>query len=211
MTLIQADARVLLPALPAGGADLVLTDPPYVFDRGGTYFRRWFPELPDGEWATVFRELYRVLASPAHCYVFSDARIKTVFDEAAAAAGFAVRIPLVWDKLAIGLGGAWRSQYELIAWYAKGPPLPVGRRSTQGNVLRAARVRGYPAEKPLAVLRQLIMRSTAPGAIVLDPFCGSGSIGRAARQLGRRAILADIDASAAERRLRLAALHRVSD
>ncbi|MGH2890944.1 MAG: DNA methyltransferase [Solirubrobacteraceae bacterium] len=205
--LLQADARRLLPTLPAGAADLIVTDPPYVFDRGGTYFRTWFPELADAEWPAVFRELHRVLASPGHAYVFCDARIKPIFDAAAAGAGFQVRIPLIWDKLALGLGATWRSQYESIAWYAKGPPLARGTDHTHvGNVLRAPRVRGYPAEKPVAILRTLIMQSSRPGDLVLDPFCGSGNVGRAARRLGRRALLADIDPTTAEQRLRVSAL-----
>jgi site-specific DNA-methyltransferase (adenine-specific) len=204
--LLEGDARQLLRQLPAGSVDLVVTDPPYRFDRGGTYFRQWFAELDDDAWPAIFAELYRVLASPAHAYVFCDARVKPIFDQAAATAGFRVRIPLIWDKLAIGLGGTWRSQYEFIAWFAKGPPLPAGRRSTQGNVLRHPRVRGYPTEKPVRVLRELVKQASCPGATVLDPFAGSGNVGRAARQLGRRALLLDIDASAAEQRLRVTAL-----
>jgi site-specific DNA-methyltransferase (adenine-specific) len=84
--------------------------------------------------------------------------------------------------------------------------VPAEERSSLANVLRTPRVRGYPAEKPIAVLRQLIAQSSSPGSIVLDPFCGSGNVGRAARQLGRRALLADVDAATAERRLRLTAL-----
>jgi site-specific DNA-methyltransferase (adenine-specific) len=206
VTLIQADARQLLPHLPAGAVDLIVTDPPYHFCRGGTYFREWFAELDDDEWPAIFAQLHRVLASPANAYVFCDARTKPIFDQAARAAGFRVQIPLIWDKLSIGLGGTWRSQWEFIAWYAKGPPLPAAQRSSQANVLRAPRVRGYPTEKPIAVLRRLIAQSSPPGAIVLDPFCGSGNVGRAARQLGRRALLADINAKTAERRLRLTAL-----
>lgn len=208
MRLVEGDARELLAQLPAGAVDLVLTDPPYKFDHGGTWFREWFAELPDEEWPAIFLELYRVLARSAHAYVFCDARAKPIFDRAAQAAGFVVRPPLIWDKESIGLGyGTWRAQYEFIAWYAKGPALPI-RSSCQGNVLRAARVRGYPSEKPVGVLRRLIAQASSPGAVVLDPFAGSGNVGRAARQLGRRAVLVDVDASAAERRLRVTALRR---
>lgn len=189
----------------------MLTDPPYQFDRGGTYFRQWFAELGDDEWPAIFAGLHRALASPAHAYVFCDARVKPVFDAAASAAGFRVRTPLVWDKLSVGLGGTWRAQYEFIAWYSKGPPRQAVEPRTQGNVLRAPRVRGYPTEKPISVLRRLLAHSTSPGTVVLDPFCGSGNVGRAARQLGRRAVLADVDASTAERRLRLAAFRPVID
>lgn len=208
MRLVEGDARLILPTLPAGSINLAVTDPPYSFGRGGNHFRRWFPELGDDEWEAVFRELYRLLSSPGHAYVFCDARVKSIFDQAACAAGFRVRIPLVWDKLSVGLGGpggTWRNQYESISWYCKGPPIAAPG-AQPANVLRAPRVHGYPAEKPVAILRQLITQSSRRGQLVLDPFCGSGSTGRAARELGRRALLIDVDAAAAAQRLRVRAL-----
>lgn len=63
----------------------------------------------------------------------------------------------------------------------------------------------YPTEKPQRLLRPLIEQSSQPGELVLDPFCGSGSVGRAARDLGRQALLCDVDAAYAGRRLRLVA------
>jgi hypothetical protein len=42
-----------------------------------------------------------------------------------------------------------------------------------------------------------------PSELVLDPFCGSGATGHAARSLSRRALLADVDTATARRRLRL--------
>jgi len=202
--LLEVDATVALEALEPATVDLVVTDPPYRFDRGGTYFREWFADLPDEVWPAVFEQLHRALAPDATAYVFCDPRVHPIFDAAARRAGFRVRAPIVWDKLSIGLGGAWRAQYEFIAWYEKGSP---GRASaTLGNVRRHARVRGYPTEKPVSLLRELIMQSSAAGELVLDPFCGSGNTGRAARQLGRRALLMDIDTTTAERRLRVRAL-----
>jgi len=62
----------------------------------------------------------------------------------------------------------------------------------------------YPTEKPVALMKTLISQSTHTGELVLDPFCGSGSTGRAARELGRRPLLCDLDAAAAARRLRVA-------
>jgi DNA modification methylase len=71
------------------------------------------------------------------------------------------------------------------------------------NVLRHPRVRGYAAEKPPALLRELVINASAPGGRILDPFCGSGNLGLVARQLGRRVMLFDVDASTAEGRLRV--------
>ena len=201
--LVEADARHFLPTLPDESVDLIVTDPPYHFDRGGTYFRNWFPELDDREWPALFAELHRVLRQDAHAYVFCDPRTLPVFNAAAAAAGFRVRTPLVWDKGSIGLGGCWRPQYEFIAWYEKGHR--QGNHKNRPNVLTHPRVaRGYPTEKPLALLAELIAQASAEGELVLDPFCGSGNTGRAARGLSRRALLCDADTSVAATRLRLA-------
>ncbi len=57
---------------------------------------------------------------------------------------------------------------------------------------------GYPTQKPLALLRRVIMASSHPGDIVLDPFCGSGTTCIAAEQLGRRWVGIDIEEKTAE-------------
>jgi site-specific DNA-methyltransferase (adenine-specific) len=42
--------------------------------------------------------------------------------------------------------------------------------------------------KPLSWMRRLVTDFSSPGDIILDPFCGSGSTLRAAKDLGRKAI-----------------------
>lgn len=200
--LVQVDASVFLASLPDESADLIVTDPPYEFDRGGTLFREWFEMLPDAAWPEIFAELYRALAADSHAYVFADRRIRPIFEAAADAAGFHVHQALIWDKGSIGPGqGVWRPQHEFICFLSKGSR--PGNSRSLGDVLRAPRPRGYPTEKPLAVLRALIGQSSERGELVLDPFCGSGSTGMAARALGRRALLCDVDAGFAAGRLRL--------
>jgi site-specific DNA-methyltransferase (adenine-specific) len=198
--LFEADARTLLAALPAESVDLVCTDPPYRFHRGG-YFDHWFAaDLPDDAWPGIFTELHRVLRPDRHAYVFANARLAPRFDAAARAAGFTCRAPLVWDKLSPGLGRTWRAQYEFVCWYEKGRRVGPDRRL--GNVLRASRVRRhYPTEKPGEILRTVIGQASLPGEVVLDPFCGSGSAGQATVALGRRALLGDLTPETAAERL----------
>jgi len=43
----------------------------------------------------------------------------------------------------------------------------------------------HPTQKPEALLARILMSSTRPGDIVLDPFFGSGTTGAVARRLGR--------------------------
>jgi site-specific DNA-methyltransferase (adenine-specific) len=50
---------------------------------------------------------------------------------------------------------------------------------------------GYPTQKPLGVLRRIIVASSNPGDLVLDFFAGSGTTGAACLELGRRFILVD--------------------
>jgi site-specific DNA-methyltransferase (adenine-specific) len=50
---------------------------------------------------------------------------------------------------------------------------------------------GYPTQKPEGVLRRIIGASTRPGEWCLDFFAGSGTLGAAAAELGRRYVLID--------------------
>ncbi len=51
---------------------------------------------------------------------------------------------------------------------------------------------GYPTQKPLALLERIVSASSAPGDVVLDPFCGCGTTIVAAHKLGRQWIGVDI-------------------
>ena len=46
----------------------------------------------------------------------------------------------------------------------------------------------HPTQKPEALLARVILASSRPDALVLDPFCGSGTTGAVAKRLGRRFI-----------------------
>ena len=51
---------------------------------------------------------------------------------------------------------------------------------------------GYPTQKPRALLERIIVASSNPGDLVLDPFCGCGTAVDAAEKLGRRWIGIDL-------------------
>jgi modification methylase len=62
----------------------------------------------------------------------------------------------------------------------------------------------HPTQKPEALLHRVLISSTKPGDVVLDPFFGTGTTGAAARRLGRRFIGIERDpayAAAAEARI----------
>jgi site-specific DNA-methyltransferase (adenine-specific) len=51
----------------------------------------------------------------------------------------------------------------------------------------------HPTQKPLDLLLRIVLASTQPGDVVLDPFCGSATTGVAALQLERNFIGIDED------------------
>ena len=63
--------------------------------------------------------------------------------------------------------------------------------------------KAHPTQKPEALLQRVLLATTNPGDIVLDPFFGTGTTGAVAKRLGRRFIGIERDAgyaaAAAER------------
>src|SRR3954464_3842730 len=62
----------------------------------------------------------------------------------------------------------------------------------------------HPTQKPEALLARVILSSSRPGDLILDPFSGTGTTGAAAKRLGRQFIGVERDpayAAAAEARI----------
>ena len=57
---------------------------------------------------------------------------------------------------------------------------------------------GYPTQKPMGVLRRIILASSNKGDLVLDFFAGSGTTGAVCQELGRDCILIDNNPDAIE-------------
>ncbi len=56
---------------------------------------------------------------------------------------------------------------------------------------RSGEYLGYPTQKPIVLLERLLLATSNPGDLVLDPFAGSGTTAAAAQRLGRRWISCD--------------------
>lgn len=87
---------------------------------------------------------------------------------------------------------------------AKGVPLQDVWTDINAINARAAERLGYPTQKPEALLERIILASSNPGDIVLDPFCGCGTTVAVAERLEREWIGIDISLTAIdimERRL----------
>jgi site-specific DNA-methyltransferase (adenine-specific) len=196
--LFHRDAVEWLRTIPDAAVDLIVTDPAYEslekHRAVGTTTRLkhskassndWFTIFPNARFPELFAELYRVLAKDSHFYLFCDQETAFVAKPIGEQAGFKFWKPLIWEKVAIGMGYHYRSRYEMILFFEK------GKRKLNdlgvADIITCPRIRGgYPAEKPPQVTEVLLKQSTQPGELVIDPFMGSGSSGVAAVGLGRQ-------------------------
>jgi DNA modification methylase len=143
-------------------------------------------------------------------YLFMDWRHVAELLEAARQAGLSYQNLLVWAKTNAGMGSFYRSAHELIGLFKHGTAshqnnVELGRHGrSRTNVLhypgvntfgkgRKKALAAHPTSKPVALMADLILDSTAPGDIVLDPFGGSGTTLIAAERTGRTARLVELD------------------
>jgi site-specific DNA-methyltransferase (adenine-specific) len=208
--LFREDAVEWLRTLADESVDLIVTDPAYEslekHRAVGTTTRLthskassndWFTIFPNARFPELFAELYRVLRRDSHFYLFCDQETAFVAKPIGEQAGFKFWKPLIWEKISIGMGYHYRSRYEMILFFEKGK-----RKLADlgiADVITARRIhRGYPTEKPVAVSEVLIGQSAEAGALVIDPFVGSGSTGVAAVKHGCSFMGSDICAEAIE-------------
>jgi site-specific DNA-methyltransferase (adenine-specific) len=208
--LFHRDAVEWLRTIPDAAVDLIVTDPAYEslekHRAVGTTTRLkhskassndWFTIFPNARFPELFAELYRVLAKDSHFYLFCDQETAFVAKPIGEQAGFKFWKPLIWEKVAIGMGYHYRSRYEMILFFEK------GKRKLKdlsiADVITAKRIHnGYPTEKPVAVSEVLISQSVEAGALVIDPFVGSGSTGVATVKPGCNFWGSDVCAEAIE-------------
>ena len=207
----QIDAVEGLKSLESGSVDLGVTDSAYEslekHRAKGTTTRlaksksssnEWFNIFPNSRFPELFSEYYRVLKKNSHFYFFCDSETMFVVKSMAEQAGFKFWKPLVWDKERMGMGYHYRNTYEFILFFEKGKR-KLNDLGVQ-DILRYPRVTGgYPTEKPVGLLKELIRQSSQPGELVLDTFSGSGSTGHAALELGRSFLGLDISQKAVEK------------
>ncbi|MCD9536342.1 DNA-methyltransferase [Photobacterium carnosum] len=208
MQLYQQDAVEWLSSLTDNSIDLLITDPPYEslekHRKIGTTTRlknsksssnQWFDIFPNQRFQTLLEQAYRVLKPNSHFYLFCDQETMFYIKPIAEQAGFKFWKPIVWDKVAIGMGYHYRARYEFILFFEKGKRKLANL--SIPDVLEFKRVyRGYPTEKPVPLIKILIEQSSVIGDIVGDPFFGSGSTLVAAQQLQRQAWGNDISDAA---------------
>jgi site-specific DNA-methyltransferase (adenine-specific) len=207
-TLYLGDCMEVLPTL--GKVDAVITDPPYSVSlagssgsftrigKKGTRALSFFEG--DTDWAAMTQTvLERIGAAielgPLSVYCWCGHRQFGPLTELLEASGYSTRF-LVWRKTCPAPApprSGWQSGAELCLYGYK-----PGRHFADGmfnNVIDSDSFRfgqpgkvDHPTQKPLKTITPLMEVSTLAGALIVDPFMGSGTTGVAAIQMGRKFI-----------------------
>jgi DNA modification methylase len=189
--IFHGDCREILPRLEP--VDLLLTDPPYGIDYNTQYGRR---RMPDGSWkppqnmppVTGDKDQF----DPA--FLLNGGRILILWG----ANHYAHKLPhagqwLIWDKRCAIVPQRAQSDCEM-AWHSRRGPDRILYHLWDGMVKASERgvARQHPTQKPLAVMHWCL--SLAPEArTVIDPFMGSGTTLRAAKDMGIKSIGIEIE------------------
>lgn len=208
----HGDSRELCAKLKPN-VNCVITDPPFGVDNksnmaktaaGKGHARKIANDESPEVAIKVFQEVMDVLlpktVENADLYIFTAHQVLKEWLEVAdslARHGFVRSAILIWQKDGPGMGdlSSWGMGYEFILFLKKGRRESTDTR--RSGVLSVPQVRPgkliHPHEKPLGLLEPLIKHSTSQGDFIVDPFSGSGSTARAAKQLGRSALGIEYD------------------
>lgn len=201
-TVITGDSLTILRNMEPESVDMVITDPPYGIDyqSGRKEKDRRLAKISNDKAPFIWwiYDAARVLKSRGGVLCFSRWDVQQVFIDALRLAGLTVKSVIVWDRQAHGMGdlkAQFAPRHDVVIFATKGRFEFPGKRPD--DVIACPKVGNsnliHPNEKPVALLERLIEATTEPGALILDPFAGSGSTLAAAAKTGRQYIGIEID------------------
>ena len=198
VTIYLGDCREILPNLEP--VDLVLTDPPYstpvmtsfgremVKNYGDLSIQEYYLKSFEKEISKLMRGVGIVVI---HCDDTYSGIIFKIFYH------WHLCQFLVWDKGQIGMGSPFRRQHELMIFATQRANLEFEDMKIRSTVMKFKPIpssnRLHGAEKPVEMERDIISGLCRNGGLILDPFMGSGTTLRAAKDLGRKVIGIEIE------------------
>lgn len=186
--IFHADCREILPLLEPENVDLILTDPPYGTNSNTDYTRFSGGQRNDPRWSKgkIWDRIEGddEMFDPSFLLGFQKVIIW-------GANNFSDKLPpgswLVWAKKEQGNFGNFLSDCE-VAWSKGGCGVFLFHHVWDGFVRQTERGTSlHPSQKPVALMEWCLQRNSSAD-VILDPYMGSGSVLRAAKNLGKRAI-----------------------
>lgn len=205
------DVKELIPYLLNENikADCIIIDPPYkiigggptTFQSGGIFNRNnplarsgklfKYNDIKFSEWVTL---IYDVLKNNSHCYIYTnDKNLNPMLNECFKA-GFKLHNIITWIKNTHMPTLYYMKKTEFILFLRKGQAKRINNLGDKNIFLDdVIDNKRHPTEKPVYQLETMILNSTNENDLVLDCFCGSGSLAEAAINTKRKFIVNDID------------------
>lgn len=207
------DCMNVLSMLPNDSVDCIVTDPPYEIEKRGGGITQGMLGTEQSRKGKLFDnceisvssylpELYRVLKESGHCYIMCNNYNLFNFVNSVQESEFNFCKMLVWDKQNVIFNKYYMNGCEFIFMLYKGAAKPINNKGTS-NLLRYKNVKMkdrnreniHNSEKPVQLFQCLIENSTNVGDVVLDPFCGIGTLPIACMRANRKYIGIEIDES----------------
>lgn len=204
---INGNCIEIIKGLPADSIDCSIVDPPFglgveLLTAGKTGKAFEFSNDPSesiGLYTSIIPELFRVMKSGTHCYLFFAIQYYQTIRDMGDAAGFDVRhMPLVWVKESGAMTAIdWKfmPKYEVMFFMAKPPNRPLSKPTPDAFVINreATTKRIHPMERPRALIRELLTISSYPGEMILDPFSGSFVVPHVCKEMNRQCIAIELN------------------
>ena len=204
----HGNAEVLLQRIPAGIARMVLTDPPYNVSRENNFHTmgrtgidfEWDGDFDQEEW---LRHVDRVLMPGGSLVIWNDWKVLGLIAHVLMDMGYDVKRPLTLIKSNPMPRNTTRSPVqavELGLWAVKpGAKWVFNKRTAayEDFVFRYPIPRGrkgrprHETKKPDDLFGEIIEILSNPGELIVDPFCGGGTLAYAAETRGRQHISID--------------------
>lgn len=195
-TIINSDILDVLPQIPDGTFDCVLSDPPYQFeahDRGFSGKRTIYKEMAqwtnmNNDWYNedILKEYVRICKFP-NVFLFCGKRDVFKMLQFAVSRGYEYWIIPVCKKAPIPFtDNTWLSNeygvhiVDRRLVYTKDYNLKIPYFIVGGK-----KTTGHPNEKDLPMMKRIVANITREGDFVFDGFMGSGTTAVACQQLGR--------------------------
>lgn len=206
------DAFELLETLPDESVDLILTDPPYNISRPNNFHtmgREGFNWTWDAGFdvAGWIEKAAPKMKKGASLISFTDWKLLGMMTEAAVEAKLDIKDPIVWEKANPMPRNAKRryvSDKEFAFWAVKPGDKWTFNLPEDESYLRSTfhyavpRKRIHPTKKPDGLFAEIIEIHSNPGDVVLDPFCGEGTLGAACKATGRVSIQMELNKDMAD-------------
>lgn len=189
MDLRNGDCLDLLKDLPDKSVDILYSDPPYIppeHSKTLTKYKKTLSEMGILEsWFKIFfKEIDRVLKDDGIVLLYCNSDSYPLFYIHLYPFVKKMRC-FVWDKINCSLGYTFRHQHEMIICGERKQMKCI--KCGTGDIFKykvvKAKDKDHPAEKPVDLHKHILQNIVAEDRVVLDPFMGTGSIGKACKEL----------------------------